>query len=81
MTSVLTEAYSRPLSFMARYLPEKSPFMATTPTSTAVISMMPTTQMNTQELFDMSAEEVSFLTFIQVLKKQKSNTTCKAKFH
>lgn len=37
----LTEAYSRPLLFMARYRPEKSPLMATTPTSTAVISRMP----------------------------------------
>lgn len=42
---ILTEAYSRPLSFMARYLPEKIPFIATTPTSTAVISMMPVIQM------------------------------------
>lgn len=37
----LTEAYSRPLLFMARYRPEKSPLIATTPTSTAVISRMP----------------------------------------
>lgn len=41
---VPTEAYSRPLSFIARYFPEKSPFIATTPTSTAVISMMPVTK-------------------------------------
>ena len=55
MTSVPTEAYSRPLSFMARYLLEKSPFMATTPTSTAVISMMPAIQRNIQQWDDIPA--------------------------
>lgn len=37
----LTEAYRRPFSFMAKYLPENRPLMATTPTSTAVISNIP----------------------------------------
>lgn len=37
----LTEAYRRPFSFMAKYLPENRPLMATTPTSTAVISKIP----------------------------------------
>lgn len=37
----LTEAYRRPFSFIARYLPENKPFIATTPTSTAVISSIP----------------------------------------
>lgn len=37
----LTDAYSLPLLFMARYLPENRPLMATIPTSTAVISRIP----------------------------------------
>lgn len=51
MTCVPTDAYSLPLSFMARYLPEKSPFMATIPTSTAVISMIPAIQINNNNYY------------------------------
>lgn len=75
ITFALTEAYNRPLSFIARYLPEKSPLMATTPTSTAVISMMPVQQKQQFRHFSMlcmATENIKYNIFLYNCASNKS---------